>query len=42
MSGTSLIENFPITVRGITVLNPEALKAPSIPGIEIYVHVYTM
>ena len=31
MSGTSLIENFPITFLGITVLPPGALKAPSIP-----------
>lgn len=31
MFGTSLIENLPITFLGITVLAPEAEKAPSIP-----------
>ena len=32
--GTSLMENFPITFLGMTVLPPGALKAPSIPGIK--------
>ena len=31
MSGTSRIENLPITFLGITVLAPEAENAPSIP-----------
>lgn len=29
--GTRRMENLPITLRGITVLAPAALKAPSIP-----------
>ena len=32
--GTSLNENLPITLRGITVLDPASLNAPSIPAEE--------
>lgn len=34
MSGTSLMENLPITFLGITVLAPDPEKAPSIPWRE--------